>query len=417
MRTSYATGLRCLRCGVEYPLGPFYEGCDACATDDVRSGLTPTYDYRDLAGALSTGALREAGLGIWRYRRLLPVVSRGHEVSLGEGNTPLIPLPRIAAELGVPEVWLKDESRNPTLSFKDRHAAVALSKALDLGASTVIVASSGNHGLAVAAYAARAGLACVVLTYPGLALAASVMIRAYGARLAVSTREGRWDIMRRAVREHAWYPASNFTGIPTNSAYGHEGYKTIAFELHEQLGGIPDVVALPVGYGEGLYGIWKGFAELVTLGRAGATPRILAAEPAAGPLAAAVAAVKAGGPPIARVAARATVARGIGATVNSYMSFEGLRSSNGLVASVADDEILRAQRDLAREGIFAEPASAAVLAGARAAAARGELTRGRIVLINTSSGLKNFESIGGAYPAPVEISASDPTALETIAAP
>lgn len=413
--TSFATGLRCLRCDARYPLGPLYEGCGACATADFRSGVTAEYDYAALREELRDGPLDERGEGIWRYRRLLPVIEREHQLSLGEGNTPLVPLPRLASELGVAELWLKDEARNPTLSFKDRNAAVAVGKALDLGARTIVASSSGNHGLAAAAYAARAGLPCVVVTYAGISPSLSLMIRAYGARLGITTREGRWQIVGASVRERGWFPATNFTEIPTSTAYGHEGYKTIAYELFDQLdGNVPDLVVVPVGNGEGLFGVWKGFTELVLLGRASSTPRMLAAEPAGAPLATAIQSHARGGPAIGRVSSLKTVARGIGGTVSSYMSLYAVQRSAGSVAQVDDKGVLGAQRDLAREGIFAEPASAAALAALRVAAGRGDLAgMTKVVLVNTSSGVKNLEAVADLYDAPVMLPAAGP-ALEML---
>lgn len=402
MSGSFATGLRCVHCAATYGLEPRHEGCPACATPAFRSGLTVDYDYEAVRASVGDGPLEEAGPGIWRYRRLLPVLDRRHEISLGEGGTALVPVPRLADELGAAEVWVKDESRNPTWSFKDRNAAVAVSKGLEFGARTVVVATSGNHGVSVAAYAARAGLRCVALTYPGLSAAARVLMLAYGAHVAVTTPEGRWTIMRRGMGEQGWYPAGNLTDIPTNSAYGHEGYKTIAYELHAQLGrSVPDVVAVPTAYAEGLFGIWKGFAELRQLGRAAREPCMVACEPAGGPLSTAL---RSGGGPIARVPRRPTVARGIGGTTNAYIGVAALTSSDGLVAEADDASILAAQADLAREGIFAEPASATPLAGLRALHARGELPRGqRIVLVSTSGGLKNLEAADERYAEPAII--------------
>ncbi|MBI2762047.1 MAG: pyridoxal-phosphate dependent enzyme [Chloroflexi bacterium] len=403
---TFAVGLRCVRCDAAYPLAPMYEGCPACATPEFRSGLTPDYDYAALRAALGDGPLAETGRpGIWRYRRLLPVTDAAHEVSLGEGGTALVSLPRLAEELGAAGLWVKDESRNPTWSFKDRNAAVSVGKALDFGARTVAASSSGNHGVAVAAYAARAGLGCVVLTYPGIPAGARALIGAFGARLVVTTREGRWTGLREGVAARGWFPVTTFTDIPTNGAYGHEGYKTIAYELVEQLGGAaPDIVVVPTSYGEGLYGVWKGFDELRRLGMIAETPRMLACEPTGGPLA--VAFGRGEGGPIARVPERSTVARGIGGTVNSYIAVAALAASDGLVAQATDEEIVCAQRDLAAEGVLAEPASAAALAGLRAIARRGELPPGRrIVLVSTSGGLKNLEALLALHhePAPLTV--------------
>jgi threonine synthase len=400
-----AVGLRCTHCAARYPIGPMSEGCPACATDAFAAGLTPEYEYRIVGAAIGDGPLGEGAPGIWRYRRLLPLDDPAHELSLGEGNTALVAVPRLADELGARDLWVKDESRNPTWSFKDRNAAVTVSMSRRFGAETVVVSTSGNHGVAVAAYAARGGLGCVALTYPGVPAGARVLMQAYGARLAVTTPEGRWQVMRDGIRELGWYPASNYTDIPTSGAFGHEGYKTIAYEIHEGLGGqTPDLVVVPTSYAEGLFGIWKGFRDLVLLGRARVTPRMAAAEPAGGPLGAAF---ERGDGAIARVPRRPTVARGIGGTVNAYIGLVALSASDGFVAQATDEQILEAQRDLSHEGIFAEPASATALAGLRAVARRGELPPGqRIVLVNTSSGLKNLEALESAYPEPAAVAPS-----------
>lgn len=394
---SFVRSLRCVHCDARFPVAPMFEGCPACATDGFASGLTPDYDYGGLRETLGGSPLAETGLGLWRFRRLLPVVDPAHELSLGEGGTPLIPMPQLAAELRADEVWIKDESRNPTWSFKDRNAAVTVSKAVELGAETLVMSTSGNHGAAVAAYAARAGLRCVTLTYPGLSLGNRMLMQAFGAEVVVTRPEKRRAMLRQAVRELGWYPAGNFTEPPTNGAYGHEGYKTIAYELFEQLGRLPDLVAVPTAYAEGLFGIWKGFDELRRLKRTVAVPRMIACEPEGGPLSVAHAG-SAGA--IAVVPRPTTVARGISVTANSYIGVAALVRSDGLVVQAGDEMIMSAQRDLAAQGFFAEPASAAGLACLRAAAARRQLPRGlSIVLVNTSSGLKNLE---GILPLPAE---------------
>jgi threonine synthase len=405
-RTSFATGLRCVHCGATFPLAPMFEGCPECATDEFRSGLTPDYDYAALAVELASASFAESSRpGIWRYRRLLPVSNPAHELSLGEGSTALVPLPRIARELNAEAVWLKDESRNPTWSFKDRNAAVTLGMALEFGARAVAASSSGNHGVAVAAYAARAGLPCLILSYPGLPESVRASIQAYGAELAITTPEGRWIILRQGVYEYGWFPATNYTSIPTSGAYGHEGYKTIAYELYEQLGSVaPDIVAVPNSYGEGLFGVWKGFDELRRLGFGARLPRMVACEPEGGPLG--VAFSDGDGRGIASVPARPTVARGIGGTTNSYISVAALSASDGLVGQANDDGIVRAQLDLAAEGILAEPASAAALAGMRTIMRHGELSPGqRIVLVSTSGGLKNVGALLGSLKEPATVEA------------
>lgn len=387
----YLCRLRCVYCGAEFPVVSMTSGCPACRSDDFASSLSPTYDYDQLAADLGTRSLATTGRGIWRYRDLLPVEDPVHEVSLGEGDTPLLPMPSLAPGLGAGQVWVKDESRNPTWTFKDRNAAVTVSKAVEFGAQTIVVSTSGNHGASVAAYAARAGLECIVLTYPGIPAGTRTMIEAAGARLVVTEPDRRWLLMAEGMREHGWYPASNYTDIPTNGAFGHEGYKSIAYEIVADLGRVPDVVSVPTAYGEGLFGIWKGFDELVRLGRADRVPRMVACEPLGGPL---VLSMEDPDRLVSKVERASTVARGIGGSVNSYISVAALQASNGLVAQPDDGSIMTAQRDLAARGMFVEPASAAGLAGLRRLTEEGLLPPASdVVLVNTSSGLKNVDAI------------------------
>lgn len=408
---SYLSHLTCVYCDTRYPAQPMSEGCPACRSETFASGLTAIYDYESLTADLGGAPLAESGDGLWRYRRLLPVEQRSAEISLGEGGTPLVAVPELADELGAEQVWIKDESRNPTWTFKDRNAAVTISKAVEFGARAVVVSTSGNHGVATAAYAVRAGLECVVLSYPGLPESQQSLIRAFGARLVITEPDKRWKVMEDGIREHGWYPASNYTGIPTNGAYGHEGYKTIAYEIADTLDATPDIVCVPTSYGEGLYGIWKGFDELRRLGRADRGPRMVACEPTGGPLG--LAAVTPD-QPIVRVPRKPTVARGIGGSVNSYISVAALSASDGLVAQPTDVEIMDAQRRLSRAGFFVEPASAAGLAGLRILAAQRRLPPGsRIVLVNTSSGLKNLE---GLRDQPANVGAEPATAQAALSA-
>lgn len=381
----YLEALRCVHCDTTFPATSMPTGCPACRTETFASGLTPVYDYERLRRDLGDGPLAQPEDGLWRYRRLLPGDQR-HEVTLGEGGTPLVSIPSLARELDAEKVWIKDESRNPTWTFKDRNAAVTISKALEFGARTLVVSTSGNHGASVAAYAARAQLECVVLTYPGVADTTRTLIESFGARLLITTPEDRWKVMKEGIAEHGWFAASNYTDVPTSGAYGHEGYKTISFEIAEALGGVPDLVSVPNAYGEGLFGIWKGFDELQRLGRTSSTPHMIACEPAGGPLARAMASPH---HPIARVPRTPTVARGIGGAINSYASVAALTGSDGLVAQASDPEILAAQHALAREGLGVEPASAAAVAGLRRLFREGRLAAGqRIVVVNTSSMLK-----------------------------
>lgn len=392
----YALGLRCVHCGSQYPLEPMVEGCPACRAEGFLSGLTVVYDYEAIGKEVDWSKL--TGEGIWKYRPLLPVERPENEITLNEGGTPLVAYGQWARELGLKAVYLKDESRNPTWSFKDRLCAVMVSKALDFGAETVAISSSGNHGASTAAYAARRGLACVVFTYPGMSGAMKRLIQMVGAYLYVTTVEGRLQLLKEGMRRYGWLPTGNLTAIPSCTAYGHEGYKTMAYEICEQLAWrCPDLLIIPSGYSEGLYGVWKGFREMRDLGLIERTPRMVAVEPEK--RAALKKAVSEGGKGIATVSAGATAARGIGASTNSYIGYAALQESGGVALTVSDEEALEAQKAIGRTGIYVEPASAVVVAGLHKLAGRGAVGREDVVVcINTSGGLKGPEGAPGAAP-------------------
>ena len=200
--------------------------------DGVRLYPVPQYDL----SRLDSLPKRRSAAGIFRFQPLLPVEKTG-VISLGEGDTALIPLTGLGADLDMHELYLKDESRNPTWSYKDRLAAVAVTKAAQQGRSTVIVSSTGNHGAAVAAYAAKAGMQCIVLTLESVPEAMKTLIQSYGAKVfAFKEPTQRWTVMRQAVAERGWVPMSGFVSPPSGSnPYGVEGYKSIAYELYEQL--------------------------------------------------------------------------------------------------------------------------------------------------------------------------------------
>jgi threonine synthase len=393
-------GLCCARCGATFPLEARFAGCPQCAPE-VPVNLTPLYDEARRP-AFRVEALRDRPPTMWRYEELLPV-GAAEAVSLNEGGTPLVACPRYGARIGIPRLFLKDESRNPTWSFKDRLAAVAVSLARRFGARVIGCSSSGNAGAAAAAYAARAGLPCVVLTFAGAAGAMMAQMRAYGA-LVVATRDKahRWALLRRGVEELGWYPTTPYFGPPVGSnAYGVEGYKTLAYEVAEQLGWrAPDWCALPVAYGDALAGMWRGFEDLARLRILAATPRLVAAE-IHGSLAAALG-TDAVTPPAVAVE-RESIAASIGTAQSTYQALHALRASRGLARPVGDADLVALQRDLAAaEGIYAEPSSVAPLAAVRDLRAQGAIREGdTVVALMTATGLKDPEATAapaGALP-------------------
>ena len=327
---------------------------------------------------------------MWRYAALLPVPLE-EAVTLGEGLTPLIPCERMGARLGVRGLYVKDESRNPTWSFKDRLASVAVSMALRFGARVVGCSSSGNAGAAAAAYAARAGLPCVAITFEGAAGAMLTQMRAYGA-MVVATREkaDRWTLLRRCVEELSWYPTTPYFGPPVGSnTFGIEGYKTLAYEVAEQLGWrAPDWCVLPVAYGDALAGMWRGFEDLLRLGLLASAPRMVAAE-IYGSLAAALESRVDAVPAVPKD--HETVALSIGTLQGTWQALHAIRASKGLAHRVGDADLLTLQAELAAiEGLYAEPSSVVPLAAIRTLRARGVMREGdTVVALVTASGLKD----------------------------
>jgi threonine synthase len=338
---------------------------------------------------------------IARYRSWLPVSEATPIVSLGEGDTPLIPSPRLSREIGRDcEVWIKYEGLNPTGSFKDRGMTVAVSKAVEQRVSTLICASTGNTSASAAAYAARAGLRCVVIL-PAEKIASGKLTQAmaYGARIILI--QGNFDQALRLVRLAG--QRDSFAIVNSVNPDRIEGQKTAAFEIVDQLGVAPDLHLLPVGNGGNITAYWAGYSQYRAAGRIFSTPRLIGFQAE-------------GAAPIFRkevVTQPETIATAIriGNPANWSHATRALEGSGGLIEIVSDEEIVAAQLWLARnEGIFVEPASAAPIAGLRRAAKGGgrftaaSIAQGsRIVCTVTGHGLKDPETIRGRVnlPAPI----------------
>ncbi len=369
---------------LRYPLfPPLVAGCPQTSTAELQYPLAVAYHYDDVPPDFFR---RDPGHGIRRWAELLPPLAPG--LSMGEGGTPLVSAPRLAEWAGLGnEVYIKDESRNPTGSHKDRLNLCTVSSAVLSGAPGVTVASSGNHGAAAAAYAARAGLPCVLFITEGTEPHLVRMVTAYGAAVVPLPRPLRRVLMAELVARAGYMPVSNITATHTGHPFGPEGYKTIAYELYRQLGDrMPAAVFVPTAYAELLYGVWLGFRELARVGGAGAPPQLFACEPAAGaPLRAALAA----GRPVVTVDESPTAAYSIVVGSNSYRGVLAVQESEGDALAVTDGEIAAAQTVLGREGLWAEFSGAASLAGLRKAAAGGARFDGPVVCLMTSSGLKD----------------------------
>ncbi|HVB54332.1 MAG TPA: pyridoxal-phosphate dependent enzyme [Candidatus Acidoferrales bacterium] len=328
--------------------------------------------------------------GLWRYIDVLPV-DDGQALSLGEGATPLLPCDRLGAAVRLPQLMAKIESQNPTGSFKDRLAAVAVSWALARGYPGIVVSSSGNAGASAAAYAAKAGLPCIVFATRNTPIAMKRFLSAFGAMIVTTeTARGRWSLSRQVVQEWGWLPLSNASDPPVGShPAGIEGYKTIAYELAEALGWrAPDAVVVPVAYGDSLSGMYLGFKELADAGLVQAIPRLIAVE-AYPSLSLALAKGK---PAPEYVEGQGSHAYSIATNIGTFQALRAIRFSGGTAVTISDGGALEAQSSLRRdEGLLVELSSAMAFAGVRALAASGDLCADDVVvMLLTSSGLKDM---------------------------
>ncbi len=385
---SFLTGLKCLRCGTEFPPQKMFRGCPNCRGRLV-SNVACTYDYGRIKQAFKKELLAERPPTMWRYRELLPP-DEENIVSLSEGMTPLVKCPSLGERLGLKNLYVKDESRNPTWSFKDRLASSSVSMALQFGAKGVTASSSGNHGASTAAYAARAGLDCVIFTTEDYPMTMRTLMQAYGAKVvSTPTRKDRWKLQEAFVEEYDWYSTAPFVHPPPGyEPYGVDGHKSIGFEICEQLGWrAPDKMVAPVGGGGSLYGSWKGFGEFFDLGFIDSKPQMIAAQ-VFGPLKNALAK---GLDYVEEVPGRPTVAFSVGGTGGTYQALKVLMDSDGFAETASDEEIMEMQLELAAtEGIYAEASGVLSLAVVKKLRDMGKVAQDEtVVALLTSGGLKD----------------------------
>ncbi|MFN3650758.1 MAG: threonine synthase [Armatimonadota bacterium] len=395
---SFLTHLECTLCGREYDAGHLQNLCTDCARP-----LYPRYDLPAIRAAVRPDDLRTREASLWRYRELLPVDDSTEIVSFGEGWSPLLPCPRLAAALGMDELLVKDEGQMPTGSFKARGMAVAVTLAKALGATTFAAPSAGNAGGAMAQYAARAGLESYVFMpadVPQINRIECVMAGAHTYLVrGLITDCGK--IVREGTPVKGWFDLSTL-----KEPYRVEGKKTMGLELAEQLGWtLPDVILYPTGGGTGLVGMWKAFAELEALGWIGSErPRMVAVQSeGCAPIARAFHAGEEFAQPWEGAETMASGIR-VPAAVGDFLMLRALRESGGTTVTVSDAEIAAATRLITElEGIFVCPEGGAVVAGLQKLRASGWIKpEERVVVFNTGTGLKYPECF------PVELPVLDP---------
>jgi threonine synthase len=350
--------------------------------------LYPRYDLDALSASFTPAALVGREPTLWRYAEVLPVRDPRFRVNLGEGYTPLLRADRLAASLGVRNLWLKDEGQNPTGSFKARGLALAVSRAWELGAAAVALPSAGNAGSAAAAYAAAAGIPCHVVVPRDTPRVIVEETRALGADLelidGLITDAGAR--VAEGVREHGWFDLSTL-----KEPYRVEGKKTMGYELFEQMGRLPDVIVYPTGGGTGLVGMWKAFDEMQRLGWIGdERPRMISVQ-AAG--CAPIVRAFDGGERFAEPWQDAhTYASGLRVprAVGDFLIIDAIHASGGTAIAIEDDAMREAVLQIgALSGVFAAPEGGAVAAALPVLLERGEIDADEeIVLFITGSGLK-----------------------------
>ena len=351
--------------------------------------LFARYDLKALEGRFTLESLRGRRADLWRYGEVLPVRRREAQIALGEGWTPLLEASRTAERFGVRRVWVKDEGQNPTGSFKARGLSLAVSRALELGATELALPSAGNAGSAAAAYGAAAGLSVHVVVPTDTPAPILEEIDALGADLqlldGLITDCGA--VVRKGVEEKGWFDLSTL-----KEPYRVEGKKTMGYELVEQLGGrLPDAIVYPTGGGTGLIGMWKAFDEMEQLGWIGSSRPKMYSVQAAG-CAPIVRAWEADAAQADKWEGAETYASGlkVPAAIGDYLMLDVLRASGGAAVAVQDHEMARWVQYLGADvGIFAAPEGGATAAAVPVLIERGMISsEDEVVLFNTGSGLK-----------------------------
>jgi len=384
----HVKNLECSFCHREYEARRLQNVCTECGKP-----LLVRYDLKRIAKFLTRQALYARRSDLWRYREMLPVRREDNIVTLGEGWTPLLPARRLGASLGMSHLIIKDESQNPTQSFKARGMSVAVSMARELGAKKLAVPSAGNAAGALAAYCARGGLSAYIFMPRDTPRANVIECEVAGAHVTLIDgliTDCGAEVARRKEAE-GWFDVSTL-----KEPYRIEGKKTLGYEIAEQSEWtLPDVIVYPTGGGTGLVGMWKAFDELQQLGWIGEKrPRMISVQ-AAG-CAPIVRAFEAGTRFAEEFENAQTLASGLRVpkAIGDFLILDAIRESGGTAIAVTDEELMEGARELARtEGIFAAPEGGACVPALRKLLARGDVKPDEsVVLFNTGSGIKYLDA-------------------------
>ena len=366
--------LKCVKCNAKFPFSPFLSKCEKCGgTIEYDSGL-PRKRKIKLLGRFS----------FWRYKTLLPPVH--HQISLGEGGTPLHKALRLAKSLGLQKLYLKDETRNPTNSYRDRAAALYVSNAIDLKHDTLICASNGNLGASLAAYCAKAGLNCHLIVPKLVDIGKLAQMLVYDATIE-EFGEILDDSIRKAealAKEMNWYQAT-----AELNPIAVEAQKTISYEVYEQFG-VPDYFIVPMGSGGTIYSIWKGFKELKNLRITNSLPKMVGVQPEGSQ--SIVKTLTERRSQMVKISKPSTHALAIlvSEPLQGELAIKAIKESDGLALTVSDQEIFSAELQIAKlEGMFAEPASSATVAALKKLVETEKIDENSsVVCLISGSGLK-----------------------------
>ena len=385
------THLECGACGLRHEAQRLHNLCTKCAKP-----LLVRYDLERASKTLTRESLPGRRPDLWRYREVLPVEKESNIVSLGEGLTPLLHAQNLGAKLGMPRLYIKDESQNPTQSFKARGMTAAISMARELGVTKLAVPSAGNAAGALAAYAARAGMEAHIFMPKDTPRANVVECEQTGAHVTLMDgliTDCGVEVGRRKEAE-GWFDVSTL-----KEPYRVEGKKTLGYELGEQLNWeLPDVIIYPTGGGTGLIGMWKAFDEMEQMGWIGSRrPRMVTVQ--ATGCAPIVRAFERGERFAAEFENAHTTASGLRVpkAIGDFLILDAIRASGGSAVAVSDEELIAATREIgAAEGVFCAPEGGACLPALRMLIGAGKISRDeRVVLFNTGAGVKYMESFGG----------------------
>ncbi|WP_295582086.1 threonine synthase [uncultured Oscillibacter sp.] len=387
---------KCVRCGRTYPAVPDLTTCDCGGILDI------VYDYDLIKTRLTKETLaRRAERSMWRYRELLPVEEDTAPPPLRVGWSPLYDEPRLARQLGLKRLWVKDDGQNPTASLKDRASAMAVAKAREAGAGVIACSSTGNAASSLAGNAAAAGLETFIFVPSRAPKGKVAQLMTFGATVisVQGSYEDTFELSRQAIGRWGWYNRN-----AAINPYLSEGKKTVSLEIMEQLDWqVPDYIAISVGDGCTIAGLWKGLKDLYAIGFIDRLPRLISAQ-AAGccPL---NRAIETGEPwrPMEENTLADSIA--VGVPRNADKALAAIRESGGLVVNVSDREIMEAQGLLGRTcGVFGEPAGVTGTAGVKKLCEQGVLGEGdTVVSVVTGNGLKDVANAIKACGEPISI--------------